>query len=159
MKRFSSLAISLSLCACSTAGTKPPQEPVRQEAPANTADDIGRQAHDIILNHPSLSPKQRAQMLEVYADVSRRSTELRTELAKLKSAFFRSLFTSPRNEIEMKALKQKLLAANAKKMELMLQALEKAENILAQGDTRQLEKIFYELDRLHRFDAILHGTP
>lgn len=159
MKRFFLLALIPCLCACSTAATKPPDMPVQHASPSPGADDTGKQAHDIILNHPSLSPKQRTQMLEVYTDVGRRSAELRTELGKLKAAFFRSLFNSPRNETELKSLKQKLLAANAKKMELMLNALEKAENVLAQGDTRQLEKIFYELDRLHRFDAILHGTP
>lgn len=156
MKYLMLLATVLLLPACASqqAETKVNEE-LKQEPGVFNQAEIAEKSHEIILNHPSLTDKQRGEMRELFAEVYRKNIVLRSEIGKLKGVFFKTLFSRDRKEAEMKVLKKRLLAANEKKMELMLNALDSANKILGKdGNPQQFERLFRELDRIHAYDGI-----
>lgn len=155
MRFFALLATVLLLPACaSQQAEKKVDEEVRQESGVFNQQEIAEKSHDIILNHPTLTDKQRAEMRELFAEVYRKNIVLRSEIGKLKGVFFKTLFSRDKKDAEMKVLKKRLLAANEKKMDLMLDALDKAYKILGKdGDPQHFERLFRELDRIHAYDG------
>lgn len=158
MKKFAFIATAflLSACAAQQAENKV-DEKVRQEPGVFSQQEIAEKSHDIILNHPTLTDKQRAEMKELFAEVYRKNIVLRSEIGKLKGVLFKTLFSRDRKDAEMKVLKKRLLAANEKKMALMLDALDKAYVILGKdGDPQHFERLFRELDKIHAYDDAPH---
>lgn len=158
MKRFAFIATAFLLSACAAhQAEKKVDEQVRQEPGVFSQQEIAEKSHDIILNHPTLTDKQRAEMKELFAEVYRKNIILRSEIGKLKGVFFKTLFSRDRKDAEMKVLKKRLLTANEKKMELMLDALDKAYAILGKdGDPQHFERLFRELDKIHAYDDAPH---
>ncbi len=156
MRYLALLSSILLLPACASyKAEKKVDEELRQEPGVFSQAEIAEKSHDIILNHPSLTDKQRSEMRELFGEVFRKNIVLRSEIGKLKGVFFKTLFSRDRNEAEMKVLKKRLLAANDKKMNLMLDALDKAYKILGkEGNPQQFERLFRELDRIHAYDGV-----
>lgn len=155
MKRLALLATILLLPACAAhQAEKRVDEEVRQEPGVFNQQEIAEKSHEIILNHPTLTDKQRGEMKELFAEVYRKNILLRSEIGKLKGVFFKTLFSRDKKEAEMKVLKKRLLAANEKKMNLMLDALDKAYVILGKdGNPQNFERLFRELDKMHAYDG------
>jgi len=144
--------IFLPSCASQKAEQKVDEE-VRQEPGVFNQQEIAERAHDLILNHPSLTDKQRNEMKVLFAEVYRKNILIRSDIGKLKGVLFKNLFNRYSKPAEMKVLKKRLLAANQGKMDLMLDALDKAVVILGKnGDPQQFERLFLEIDRVHASD-------
>lgn len=154
MKKFALIAAVTLLSACaSQKAEQKVNEEVKKEPGVFNQQEIAERAHELILNHPSLTDKQRGEMKSLFAEVYRKNILIRSEIGKLKGVLFKTLFNRDSKPAEMKVLKKRLLTANQDKMDLMLDALDKAVVILGKnGDPQQFERLFLEIDRVHASD-------
>jgi len=114
--------------------------------------EIAERTHNIILNHPSMTDQQREQMRKLFADVFGQTIQLRSEIGKLKGVLFKTLFDKGDHKAELKIIKSKLLAINQKKMDLMLDALDKSIVILGKENLEKYQGMFRDLEMIHRSD-------
>lgn len=151
MKRSLFLVTTLLLTACAgQEANKTVDENLKREAGIFNQQEIADRTHDIIMNHPSLTEKQRGEMQELFAEVYRKNILLRSEIGKLKGVLFKTLFNPNRKETELAVIKKRLLAANEKKMDTMLDALDKASKIIGKDKTNEeLERIWKNFDSIH----------
>jgi len=151
MKRSIILSVILLTAGCaSQEANKSVDENLKRETGIFNQGEIADKTHEIIMNHPSLNEKQRAEMQDLFAEVYRKNILIRSEIGKLKGVLFKTLFNPNRKEAEMNVIKKRLLVANQRKMDTMLDALDKASKIIAKDKTKEeLERLWRDFDSIH----------
>ena len=113
---------------------------VREQAPADTPEQIAARAGETFANAEGLNADQKTRLALVYKNVYLESMKIRREIGQSKSALFSTLAKPNYKDSEVAILKKKIVGLDQQRLNIMFDALTEVQKIVGKG--KNLEKIY-----------------
>lgn len=158
MKNFNSrittnvLAAALLLPGCATSGVQNRINEKLAREPEVTQPVVGADTAKVILAEAGLSQDQRARLLALRDSTRKDLAPFRAEAAKLHSLLIREVITSDYDPIEVQAVKNRLRDLEVRRLNLMFNAIDRANEILGRQAAQHSRLIEEYLDRGNHFE-------
>ena len=146
-----SLLSILCLASCSSyrVNEEAQAKEVKAELPADTPQQMAMRAAEIFSNAPNLSDEQKKQLHTIYTNVYEEAMTIRREIGQNKSWLNKTLVKSDYKSSEVNTLKNKIVALDKKRLNIMFKALKDVQKIVGQGPDK--ENIYKHLSNYERF--------
>lgn len=141
-QRILSIVGILTLAGCSHSASKAVDDRIAAEPQHSTAAEIHATGLEAIEKTPGLSDEQKAQIKQLFNDVSAESAQIRGEMGKLKGVLFKEMLKPKSKASEVRELRKRLLAVNNRKMVLMLEAMGKVERIVRKNEKADRDYLY-----------------
>jgi hypothetical protein len=146
---FLILTISLSFIWLGCASTEAERKVESQIAAEKGEGSISSIGFHKIQDHPKLSKEQKQKLIDIHARTGKKIAKIRRKLAKVKGAFFHTLLKQGPRQGEIDVLRKKLTALNDEKIDIMMEALIEAKDILGGLGDRDLYESFMHEGKIH----------
>ena len=146
LKSLSFVILIAALSGCNSLSSREDKEldkKIAEERPAQSPDDIARRGAMSFITAPGLTQDQRQKLMEVYTRTYLGAEAIRGEIGQSKSLLFKMIAKNSYKSREMEQLRNKVVALDQKRLQLMFQALEDTQSIVGYGgDTEQFYRHF-----------------
>ena len=124
---------------CSSMGTNNSEldKKIANEKPAQTPDEIARRGANSFISAPGLTEVQRQKLMEVYTRTYLGAEEIRGQIGQSKSLLFKMVAKSNYKSKEMEELRNKVVALDQKRLQIMFQALSDVQGIVGYGGDKE----------------------
>jgi len=142
-KIYTLIICTLLLNSCSSSQKEKDAElsmKVKMQEPADTPDQIMHRAAAAFSNAEGLTAQQKWMLADIYTSVYTQSMQIRRDMGQSKSLLFMTLAKKDYKKSEISELKKKIVALDAKRLEIMFKALDDVQRIVGKGI--EAEKIY-----------------
>jgi hypothetical protein len=132
MKNLSILLMlgTLGLASCASSTEKEIKSDVSHVRPVQTREMLIERTRNILDDSPNLSEKQKDEFIGLHSDIATKVQKQNEEMKKLKVVLFNELTKKDFKEYKIKKITQKIRKVYNQRFDVMLQALDKAREIL-----------------------------
>ncbi len=127
---------TVALAACASSGAKSDSEmdqKVSTQAPANTPEQIRDRAAETFANSQGLNPEQKAKLTVIYQKTYGEAMTIRKDIGQSKSLLFEMIATKDYKSKEVEALKQRIIALDYKRLDVMFKAMADVQAVVGFG--------------------------
>ncbi len=149
--RFALAAVgAAAMVGCASAGeksvSKQMDEAVRKEKPTHNMGELAARGFEAWSQGAGLNSNQKSKLFIIHTNTATEAFRIRDEIAKTKSAMYKELAKGQYNDKVVEGYKNKIIALDQERLDIMIKALASVEAALGRGE--EAKKYYEYLDRI-----------
>lgn len=126
-------ALILGACA-SQEEKRDAEQRIQAEQPVAPDESFANRGANLFVDAKGISEAQRQELLKIHTDTYQKSSTLRDEITKTKTALFRSILDPKVSEKEIGLMKNKIVKLDRERLDVMLSAFNDVQKVVGRKD-------------------------